>query len=130
MANSPFGLCDYMRAVEGREAFVVTSFGLYDNIRTGWTRCTEPKGGQEMFFSRSTEPQVGMERGIRVQWVTTRADFFVVILYRFFLLTPQTCMRSDFERDLRLGYVHLNRPSSTSHCPLKTLVRTHFYYTW
>ena len=71
MANSPFGLCDYMRAVEGREAFVVTSFGLYDNIRTGWTRCSEPKGGHEMFFSRSTEPQVGMERGIRVQWVMT-----------------------------------------------------------
>ena len=32
------------------------------------------------------------------------------------LLTPQTCMRTDLESDLRLGYVHLNRPSSTSHC--------------
>ena len=29
-------------------------------------------------------------------------------------------MRTDLESDLRLGCVHLNRPSSTSHCPLKT----------
>ena len=29
-------------------------------------------------------------------------------------------MRTDLESDLRLGYVHLNRPSSTSHFPLKT----------
>ena len=36
------------------------------------------------------------------------------------LLTPQTCMRTDLESDLRLGYAHLNRPSSTNLCPLKT----------
>ena len=29
-------------------------------------------------------------------------------------------MRTDLESELRLGYVHLNRPSSTSQCPLKT----------
>ena len=39
--------------------------------------------------------------------------------YSFFvqMFTPQTRMRTDLESDLRLGKVHLNRPSSTNHCP-------------
>ena len=32
------------------------------------------------------------------------------------LLTPQTCMRTDLESDLKHGHVHLNRPTSTSCC--------------
>ena len=46
--------------------------------------------------------------------------FFFFFVQIQTLSTPQTCMRTDLESDLRLGYVHLNRPSSTSQCPLKT----------
>ena len=50
------------------------------------------------------------------------------------LLTPQTCIRTDLESDQRPCAP--NRPSSTSHCPLKTAragrtpVHTHIDSTW
>ena len=39
------------------------------------------------------------------------------------LLTPQTCMRTDLESDLRLGYVQLTRPSFTMHSSTRNCTR-------
>ena len=47
--GTPIVLCDYMRTVEARR---VCGQGLCDYIPTVETRCTEPKGGNEIFCSR------------------------------------------------------------------------------
>ena len=100
----------------------------------------EGTGEEEKNFEKCLGDEVGFSETVKnkpKQWCPTRLDY-----QSGHAQTKskrggrQTCMRTDLESDLRLGYVHLNRPSSTCHCPLKTArarrtpVHTHIYSTW